>query len=152
MNSASKGCSGTGPFEALLFGQPTLPHVHVRRTWMTVSAKLTSCHCSPRHSEMRRPVPAAKSVRVRSGSLRLSNTAYACSGVRIIGTRGGLVRFDGIRFVPWSLATESSCHRLRSCRFWPHKMAAYSNSRGLLAVRERPSPWTIAVIAPGAWE
>jgi hypothetical protein len=29
MNSASKGCSGTGPFEALLFGQPTLPHVHV---------------------------------------------------------------------------------------------------------------------------
>jgi hypothetical protein len=24
MNSASKGCSGTGPFEALLFGQPHL--------------------------------------------------------------------------------------------------------------------------------
>src|ERR1035441_8560563 len=69
---------------------------------MTASAKLTSCHCSPKHSEMRRPVPAAKRVRVRSGSLRLSNTAYACSGVRIIGTRGGLVRFDGIRFVPWS--------------------------------------------------
>ena len=67
-------------------GQPTLPHVHVRRTWMTASAKLTSCHCSPRHSEIRRPVPAAKSVRVRSGSRRLSNTAYACSGVRIIAS------------------------------------------------------------------
>jgi DNA-binding MarR family transcriptional regulator len=36
MNSASKGCNGTGPFEALLFGQPTWPHVQVRRTWMTV--------------------------------------------------------------------------------------------------------------------
>src|SRR5437588_7084961 len=47
INSASKGCRGTGPFEALLFGQPTWPHVHVRRTWMTASAKLTSCHCSP---------------------------------------------------------------------------------------------------------
>jgi hypothetical protein len=34
MNSANNGCNGTGPFEVLLFGQPTRPHVHVRRTWM----------------------------------------------------------------------------------------------------------------------
>src|SRR6267143_6650662 len=69
-NSDNKGCKGTGPFEALLFGKPTLPHVHVRRIRINASAKLTSCHCKPKHSEMRRPVPAANSVRVRSGFCR----------------------------------------------------------------------------------
>src|SRR5580700_10436390 len=44
MNSASNGWSGTGPFDALLFGKPTWPHVQVRRTWVIPSAKLTSCH------------------------------------------------------------------------------------------------------------
>src|SRR5216684_1639226 len=53
---------------------------------MTASAKLTSCHCSPKHSEIRKPVPAAKSVRVRSGSGRLSITANACLGLRIIAS------------------------------------------------------------------
>src|SRR6202011_3625193 len=86
MKSASNGCSGTGPFEALLFGKPTWPHVHVRRTWIIPSAKLTSCHCKPKHSDIRRPVPAAKSVRVPSGSRRLHTIAYACSGVRIIAS------------------------------------------------------------------
>src|SRR5438093_13480513 len=71
MKSASNGWSGTGPFDALLFGKPTWPHVQVRRTWIIPSAKLTSCHCKPKHSDIRRPVPAAKSVRVRSGSRRL---------------------------------------------------------------------------------
>ena len=42
----------------IIIGKPTLPHVHVRRTWMTTSAKLTSCHCRPRHSEMRTPLLA----------------------------------------------------------------------------------------------
>jgi len=66
MKSASNGWSGTGPFDALLLGNPTWPHVHVGRTWIIASAKLTSCHCKPKHSDIRRPVPAAKSVRVRS--------------------------------------------------------------------------------------
>src|SRR3989440_9575478 len=61
MNSASNGWSGTGPFDALLFGKPTWPHVQVRRTWIIPSAKLTSCHCKPKHSDIRSPVPAAKS-------------------------------------------------------------------------------------------
>src|ERR1700752_735964 len=86
MKSASNGWSGPGPFEALLFGTPTWPHVHVRRTWIIASAKLTSCHCSPRHSDMRRPVLEARSASVRSGSCRLSSTAYACFGVRIIAS------------------------------------------------------------------
>src|SRR6266436_3368800 len=86
MKSASNGWSGTGPFDALLFGKPTWPHVQVRRTWIIPSAKLTSCHCKPKHSDIRRPVPAAKSVRVRSGSRRLHTIAYACSGVRIIAS------------------------------------------------------------------
>src|SRR6266576_4332841 len=86
MNSASNGWSGTGPFDALLFGKPTWPHVQVRRTWIIPSAKLTSCHCKPKHSDIRSPVPAAKSVRVRSGSRRLHTIAYACSGVRIIAS------------------------------------------------------------------
>src|ERR1700739_4854652 len=50
MKSASNGWSGTGPFDALLFGKPTWPHVQVRRTWIIPSAKLTSCHCKPKHS------------------------------------------------------------------------------------------------------
>ena len=74
------------PFEALLFGTPTWPHVHVRRTWIIASAKLTSCHCRPKHSDMRRPVPEASSISVRSRSRRLSSTEYACSGVRIIAS------------------------------------------------------------------
>src|SRR6201981_1767696 len=86
MNSASNGWSGTGPLDALLLGKPTWLHVQVRRTWIIPSAKLTSCHCKPRHSDIRRPVPAAKSVRVRSGSRRLPTIAYACSGVRIIAS------------------------------------------------------------------
>src|SRR5437870_3982506 len=86
MNSASNGWSGTGPFDALLFGKPTWPHVQVRRTWIIASAKSTSCHCRPKHSDMRRPVPEARSVSVRSGSCRLISTAYACSGVRIIAS------------------------------------------------------------------
>src|SRR5437660_12359614 len=86
MNSASNGWSGTGPFDALLFGKPTWPHVQVRRTWIIPSAKLTSSHCKAKHSDIRRPVPAAKSVRVRSGSRRLHTIAYACSGVRIIAS------------------------------------------------------------------
>src|SRR5437868_1710527 len=86
MNSASKRWSDTGPFDALLFGKPTWPHAQVRRTWIIPSAKLTSYHCKPKHSEIRRPVPAAKSVRVRSGSRRLHTIAYACSGVRIIAS------------------------------------------------------------------
>src|SRR5437879_6387482 len=86
MKSASNGWSGTGPFDALLFGKPTWPHVQVRRTWIIPSAKLTSCHCKPKHSDMRSPVPAAKSVRVRSGSRRLHTIAYACSGMRIIAS------------------------------------------------------------------
>jgi hypothetical protein len=86
MKSASNGWSGTGPLDALLFGKPTWPHVQVRCTWIIPSAKLTSCHCKPKHSDIRRPVPAAKSVRVRSGSLRLHTIAYACSGVRIIAS------------------------------------------------------------------
>src|SRR6266496_1548849 len=86
MNSASNGWSGTGPFDALLFGKPTWPHVQVRRTWIIPSAKLTSCHCRPKHSDIRRPVPEARRVSVRSGSCRLTNTAYACSGVRIIAS------------------------------------------------------------------
>src|SRR5437016_3608515 len=49
MKSASNGWSGTGPFDALLFGKPTWPHVQVRRTWIIPSAKLTSCHCKPKH-------------------------------------------------------------------------------------------------------
>src|SRR5229473_5861593 len=53
---------------------------------MTASAKLTSCPCSPKHSEIRKPLPAAKSVRVRSGSGRLSITANACLGLRIIAS------------------------------------------------------------------
>src|SRR6267142_4147516 len=61
--------------DALLFGKPTCPHVHVRRTWIIASAKLTSCHCKPKHSDMRRPVPAAKSVTVRSGSRRFPTIA-----------------------------------------------------------------------------
>ena len=32
INSASNGCMGTGALEALLFGKPTAPQVHVRRT------------------------------------------------------------------------------------------------------------------------
>jgi hypothetical protein len=55
MNSASNEWSGTGPFKALVLGKPTWPHVQVRRTWIIASAKLTSSHCKPRHSEMRRP-------------------------------------------------------------------------------------------------
>src|SRR5580692_1208817 len=60
MKSASIGWSGTGPLDALLFGKPTWPHVQVRRTWIIASAKLTSCHYKPKHSDIRRPVPAAK--------------------------------------------------------------------------------------------
>lgn len=48
---------GNRPLEALLFGKPTLAHV-VRRTRINVSAILMSCHCKPKHSEMRRPVAA----------------------------------------------------------------------------------------------
>ena len=86
MKSASNGWSGTGPFDALLFGKPTWPYVQVRRTWIILSPKLMSCHCKPKHSDIRRPVPAAKSVRVRSGSWRLHTITYACSGVRIIAS------------------------------------------------------------------
>ena len=68
---------------------------------MTASAKLTSCHCSPRHSEIRRPVPAAKSVRVRSGSCRLSSTAYA------------LFRGENHRFVPACGSATDEAHRVR---------------------------------------
>src|SRR5260370_26982562 len=35
MNSASNEWSETGPFEALVLGKPTCPHVQVRRTWIT---------------------------------------------------------------------------------------------------------------------
>ena len=38
MKSASNGWSGTGPFDALLFGKPTWPQVQVRRTWIIASA------------------------------------------------------------------------------------------------------------------
>src|SRR6266478_3979633 len=104
MNSASNGWSGTGPFDALLFGKPTRPHVQVRRTWIIPSAKLTSCHCKPKHSDIRSPVPAAKSVRVRSGSQRLHTIAYACSGVRIIASYPVVVlqRTRRMGFDSWS--------------------------------------------------
>src|SRR5580704_8896856 len=49
-------------------------------------AEIESCHCKPKHSDIRRPVPAAKSVRVRSGSWRLHTITYAWSGVRIIAS------------------------------------------------------------------
>src|SRR5882762_3324333 len=39
MNSASNGWSGTGPFDALVFGKPTWLHIHVRRTCIIASAK-----------------------------------------------------------------------------------------------------------------
>src|SRR5438046_776563 len=86
MNSASNGWSGTGSVDALLYGRPTWPHVQILLTWIIASAKLTSCHWRPKHSYIRSPVPAAKSVSVRSGSRRLDTTAYACSGVRIIAS------------------------------------------------------------------
>src|SRR5437660_10116696 len=80
MKSASNGWSGTGPFNALLFGKPTWPHVQVRRAWIIPSAKLTSCHCKPKHSDMRRPVPAAKSGQ---SAFRLSEVTHDC--IRLLG-------------------------------------------------------------------
>src|SRR5260370_11287009 len=83
MNPARRGCMGTGAFDALLFGKPTLPDNHVRRTKICCLRKSTSCYCKPRHSETLSPVAAAKSVSVRSGSGRVMNRSNACFGVWI---------------------------------------------------------------------
>src|SRR5438876_7719659 len=72
MYSASNEWSSTGPFEALVLGKPTWPHVQVRRTWIIASAKLTSCHCKPRHSEMRRPVASSQK---RQSAFRFSQVS-----------------------------------------------------------------------------
>jgi len=74
---------GTGALDAILFGKPTLPASHVRRTKICCLRKSTSCHCNPRHSETLRPVAAAKRVNVRSGSGRAISKSKACLGVRI---------------------------------------------------------------------
>src|ERR1700730_6169547 len=80
MNSASNGWSGTGPFDSLLFGKPTWPHVQVRRTWIVPSAKLMSCHCKPKHSDIRRPVPAAQ-----SGGAPVRGSEVTPDGIRLFG-------------------------------------------------------------------
>ena len=74
---------GTGAFDALLLGLPTLLAIHVRRTKICCLRKSTSCHCKPRHSETLSPVAAAKSVSVRSGSGSVISKSKACFGVRI---------------------------------------------------------------------
>ena len=75
---SQNGHRGTGAFEALLLGSPSLLPTQARRTSIRLRSNETSAHCNPSASLIRRPVAATSSVSVRSGSGKSIRTAKAC--------------------------------------------------------------------------
>src|SRR5579859_1969475 len=79
MNSASNGWSGTGPFDALLFGKPTWPDVQVRRTWIIPS----EIDVLPLQAQALRYSETCASGQKRQSAFRLSEVTHNC--IRLFG-------------------------------------------------------------------
>src|SRR5450755_2454189 len=80
-NPASRGCMGTGDFDAFDFGTLNRPQTYARLTYITRPSKSRSVHIKANSSDTRSAVAASLRVSVRLGSGMLRRISNACFGV-----------------------------------------------------------------------